>query len=836
MPLTLRDLLLSARRGGFVLRTPFRRHARSTGDTRDMALRVAAWLRREGFAPGDRAILWGDSGPDNVAAFLGCILQGVVVVPLEDAAGPDFAARVQREAQATIAFVGRAAARHGEALAPARLVALDDLAHVLDRVAPSSVDDLPSLDDTALLEIVFTSGTTSEPKGVLLTHRNLVAVLAALEGPYRKWNARIGWLVRRRPVVVLVPLSHMFGQVVGVFVPLMMGLTAVFVAPPGPSAIRDALRQERAWAMLTVPRFLGSLRRQLEDELELPKERLDARERDADAPLWRRMLRWRDVRRRLGLRFSAFVVGGAALDAEDEIAWRGMGYLIAQGYGLTETAPIVTLSNPFGKARGRVGKPLHGQEIELSPEGEVLVRGENVTAGYLTGGQVHGVVDAEGWLHTGDLGELDEAGRLRIVGRSKDVVVTAEGLNVYARDVEVVLSRDARVRDAAVVGVRREGGDEVHAVLLLSAEARDDAQDDARDIVASANAQLPAFQRIRGFTVWTGADFPRTAATGKVKKRELIAAIAGAPAGVAAEGLDGALKAMAAGGADTTRLSELGLSSLETVDLVSRLEGELQVVIDETRVRPDMTLGELKALVASPSDAPAPVRVTMPRWRRSWWAGALGALLRGTLAYPPLWWSQRPLRVEGREHLEGLDGPVMFVGNHVSYLDAPTFFRALPRRMRGRIATAMATEPFHPLFTREGTRGQRAVQRLRYVLTVLAFGAFPLPRSSGFRASLEYAGEMVDHGWSVLLYPEGSMSKDGAMHAFRGGAGLLARELRIPVVPFRTRGLWEVMPPAQGWHPTPGSVTFTFGAPLRFDASASAEERVKAMEAAVRGL
>ena len=306
-----------------------------------------------------------------------------------------------------------------------------------------------------------------------------------------------------------------------------------------------------------------------------------------------------------------------ALDAEDEIAWRGMGYLIAQGYGLTETAPIVTLSNPFGKARGRVGKPLHGQEIKLSPEGEVLVRGENVTAGYLTGGQVHGVVDAEGWLHTGDLGELDEAGRLRIVGRSKDVIVTAEGLNVYARDVEVVLSRDARVRDAAVVGVRREGGDEVHAVLLLSAEARGDAQDAARDIIASANAQLPAFQRIRGFTAWTGADFPRTAATGKVKKRELIAAIAGAPAGVAAEGLDGALKAMAAGGADTTRLSELGLSSLETVDLVSRLEGELQVVIDETRVRPDMTLGELKALVASPSDAPPPAQLTMPRWRRS---------------------------------------------------------------------------------------------------------------------------------------------------------------------------------------------------------------------------
>lgn len=812
-------------------------------ETRDLALRLAAWLRSEGFAAGDRAAIWGASGPDWAAAFLGCMLAGIVVVPLEDAGGPEFAARVQREARVRLAFVSRAAASGASAALPgARIVVLEDLAAMLKVVAPARPADLPRATDDTLLEIVFTSGTTSEPKGVLLTHGNLLTILRAIERPYRKWNARLGWLVRKRPVLTLLPLSHMFGQVVGVFVPLMMDLRSIFVAPQGPAAIRLALKEEGAWVALTVPRFLTSLRRQVEDELKLAPERLAARDASADAPLLQRVLAWRDVRRRLGLRFCAFVVGGAGLDPQEETAWRGMGYLIAQGYGLTETAPIVTLSNPFGKARGKVGKPLHGQEVKLTPEGEVLVRGGNVTSGYLQGGEIKPVTDDAGWFHTGDLGEIDEAGRLRIVGRSKDVIVTAEGLNVHARDVETALARDARVREAAVVGVPGKGGDEVHAVLVLSGEARGDLDAVARDVVERVNAQLPPYQRVRSFTRWTGADLPRTGSTGKVKKRELLAAIAAGASssrtrGEAGDPLAQALASLQGGaGGDGTKLAELGLSSLETVELVSRLEGEYQVVLDETKVRADMTLGELKALVAAPGDGAPPVRVEMPRWGRAWWARRLGAVLRATLAYPALWWCCRPFTVRGRERVERVEGPVLFVGNHGSYLDAPAFFRALPRARHDRTGCAMATEPFHPLFTAGGTRLQRARQVLRYAAAVLAFGAFPMPRSSGFRASLQYAGELADHGWSVLIFPEGRMTPDGQIHDFRGGAGILARELRIPVVPFRIRGIWDVSPPESGFRAKPGPVELTFGDPLRFDASMSAEDCVKAMEAAVRAL
>ena len=859
--LTVRDLLLSARRGGFVLRTPFRRSERSTADTRELALRVAAWLEREGFGTGDRAAIWGPSGPDWVAAFLGCALRGVVVVPLEDAAGPEFAARVQAEAQVKLAFVGRPAAEVADRVFPgARLVQLEDLAGLVAGIPPVEAATLPAAPDEQLLEIVFTSGTTSDPKGVLLTHGNLLAILRALQRPYRKWNARLGWLVRRRPVLTLLPLSHMFGQVVGVFVPLMMDLVSVFVAPQAPAAIRETLKVEGIWVALTVPRFLSSLRKQLE----VPEALLDA-----SSPSRLALLRMRlAVRRKLGVRFCCFIVGGAALDPDEEHAWRRMGYLIAQGYGLTETAPIVTLSSPFSKARGGVGRPLRGQEVRLSPEGEVLVRGGNVTAGYLRHGEIESVTDAEGWFHTGDLGELDERGRLRIIGRSKDVVVTAEGLNVHARDVELVLARDARVRDAAIVGLPREQGEEVHAVLLLEPDARSTTDSNdvvandahaandavandavandavANDVIARANAALPPYQRVRSWTRWPGADFPRTPSTGKVKKRELLAllfggasSMASAPAHAAGDPLETALGALHGGG-EQRSLAELGLSSLETVELVSRLEGEYQVVLDESRVRPDMSLAELRSLVVSPSSSGPPVRIDMPRWARAWWARKAGALLRGLLAYPALRFSARPFVVTGREHLESIAGPVLLVGNHSSYLDAPAVFRALPRRRRDRTGCAMATEPFHPLFTPAGTgtRAQKAGQLWRYVATVLAFGAFPLPRAGGFRASLEYAGELVNHGWSVLIFPEGRMSTTGALQPFRGGAGLLAKELRIPVVPFRITGLWEVLPPEGGWRPKPGPVTLRFGAAIRFEPGASAEECVKEMERAVAAL
>ena len=207
-----------------------------------------------------------------------------------------------------------------------------------------------------------------------------------------------------------------------------------------------------------------------------------------------RWWRYRRVHRAFGLKFWAFVVGAAPLPPELEEFWRRMGFAVVQGYGLTETAPIVTLNHPFKTSKGSVGTPIAGVDIRIAEDGEILVRGENVTSGYY--GDAGGAVAADGWLHTGDIGDRDAQGRLFIKGRKKEMIVTPEGLNVFPEDVERVLDALPGVRESAVVGVTEGAQERVHAVLRL------DPGTDLDAIVRAANAQLEDHQRVRTASVW----------------------------------------------------------------------------------------------------------------------------------------------------------------------------------------------------------------------------------------------------------------------------------------------------------------------------------------------
>ena len=184
----------------------------------------------------------------------------------------------------------------------------------------------------------------------------------------------------------------------------------------------------------------------------------------------RRWWRYRRLHRIFGLKFWAFIVGAAPLDTELEAFWGELGFVVIQGYGLTETAPIVSLNHPFGTTRGSVGKAMAGVDVKIAPDGEILVRGENVTTGYFNAAEETARAFEGGWFHTGDIGEIGEGGQLFIRGRKKELIITPEGLNVFPEDVERVLIRTAGVRDAAVVGVPGTAGgsdERVHAVLIL---------------------------------------------------------------------------------------------------------------------------------------------------------------------------------------------------------------------------------------------------------------------------------------------------------------------------------------------------------------------------------
>jgi len=559
-------------------------------------------------------------------------------------------------------------------------------------------------------------------------------------------------------------------------------------------------------------------------------------------PVMRIAKRWwrhRATHRMFGWKFWAFVVGAAPLDAELESFWGELGFAVIQGYGLTQTAPIVTLNHPFGTKRGSVGKAIAGVQIKVAEDGEILVRGDNVTTGYFNAADETARAFEDGWFHTGDIGEMTPDGQVFIRGRKKEMIVTPEGLNVFPEDVEGVLNHTPGVRDAAVVGLPVAGGSEerVHAVLVVDHGVNPD------DVVRAANAQLNDAQKIRRALVWPDPELPRTEGTKKLKRAAIREwAKSGATPRHAHTGQDSLMSLVAkyAGREDVppnATIEELGLSSLERVELMVALEDKFQTRIDEGAFAGARSVADLKTLVEQGDAASGPPvePVDFPSWNRSWPARAIRRVSLPTWILPlarVFAWTH----VEGREHLARLTEPVIFAANHQSHMDGPVILASLPPRLRYRVAPAMAKEFFKPHFFPE-QYGRRAwfTNSLNYYLAALFFNAFPLPqREAGARQTLRYIGEVLESGFSVLIFPEGRRASAGEIDGFRPGIGMIASRLGVPVVPVRLDGLDKVLPPS--WKMAkPGRVRVAFGAPLRLSGE-DYEALAKQVEDAVKKL
>jgi long-chain acyl-CoA synthetase len=793
---------------------------------RRAALRFAHALEGRGVARGDRVLLQARGGPGWVAAFWGCLFRGAVVVPLDVDSPPGLLERVARQVEPRLGI--------DQAL-------LDELAGESDEAgAPSA--PRPDVTREDLVEIVFTSGTTAEPKGVCLTHGNLLANIEPFEEEIHK-HARLAGLARPLRFLSPLPLTHVYGQLSAVFVPPLLGAEVHFPHSLKARELVESLRRRRINVMPCVPRQLEILREHVERDAER-RGRRRALERAlgrADSWSWpRRWWAFRDVRRTFGWRFWVFATGGATLSRETEVFWRRMGYVVLQGYGLTETGALATINDPFRSRRGSIGAPLPGREIRVDEEGQILVRGEAVSPGYWQGG-LRSLAAEDGWLATGDLAARDPTGALFFRGRAKDVIVTATGQNVFPEDLEAALDAQPEVRASAVVAHEGPTGPEPVAVLIL----REGLAEQAAKIVARANERLAAHQRLRRWRVWPEPDFPRTPGTQKVKKTAVTEWVKTPPVGrQTGAGAASPLAPLiaAAGGevsedldAEATLATDLKLDSLGQLELLSALEERYQVEIDESAITPETRLRDLEVLLSGNSrtaGAPYPY----PRWaQRPFWSGVrsvLQALIVLPIARAMCW-----VRVKGREHLGGLDGPALFVCNHISMVDGGLVLSALPLRTRHRLAMAMDGEILRDF--RHPPPGSRWHQQIwgppLYAAIVLLFGVYSLPKKSGFRRSFAFAGEAVDLGKSLLVFPEGRRTSDGRMMPFLPGIGLLAAGLGVPVVPLRIDGLFELKQQRR-YLARPGEVSITFGAPVRYGADTDAAAITADLEGRVSAL
>ena len=815
-------------REAIVYKTGFRTLRITYLDLYDSAYRMANLYQHCGLKKGDAVLIWAPNGPEWVAALLACSLTGVVAVPLDMKVKPEFVRHIVSETGAKAGIKSKYMSIETDIL----WWDTEDLPHLMKQTPPIFKE--PEIHGDDLLEIVYTSGTTAAPKGVMLTNRNIVSNIASLSKvlKYEKdWR-----------FLSVLPLSHMFEQTVGLFVPLFYGCSITYLKTKKPSAIMQALQDESITCIITVPLMLQKLRERILREVELHgKEQLFQRMFSIakSLPNWMRRILFHSIHKKFGGKLQILAAGGSPLDLEIEEFWNNIGVKVLQGYGLTETSPIVTCNSLDDPHPNTVGRVLPGQEIKFSEENEILIRGDNVSPGYYNQPELYDKYFVDGWYKSGDIGEIDTEGFLRIKGRTKNMILTANGMNVYPEDIETQLNHIQGVKDSCVLGMEQNGQTVIHAVLLL-----ENSGIDAKRIIDSANANLADHQKVQAYTIWQKQDLPRTP-TMKIQRRfvmkelcekqveryeeveppsvseplfEIIHSVSKAPLS--------AIKPAASLGLD------LQMDSLTRVELASTIEEVIGVEVYESYVTDKTTIAELEELISSQKKTAVS---KFKKWPLMPWTVIVRRILQSVF-FRPLARYYLKVRVLGKEKVKKLNNPFLLVANHSSHLDALVLTLALPWKARRRFMVAAAADIFEEWDSQNASFKDKLVRKTTTALAILGLNIFPFQRYSGIKKSLEYAGISMDKGWSIMIFPEGKLSTDGNINVFKSGVGLLVKEMNVPVIPAKIQGLYEIMDHRFKWPQKKGEVTLRFGDPITFSPAATYEDITSRLEHEVRFL
>ncbi len=790
---------------------------------RARAQATAARLVRGGIQAGDRIMLSGLNAPMWPVAWFGVLLAGAVVVPVDPALSPAAAKNIAETSGAALALLDQKA---HEAFGMGLTCAVRDL---FEATAEGPTDELPELtvQPTDVASILFTSGTTGTPKGVMLTHDNFTSLLASL--------SRIFEVGESDRMLSVLPLHHTFEFTCGLLLPLSYGCRVTYLTELTGDALGKTLRDGRITVMVGVPALWQLLERRIKGQVEsqsapvrlvfdagMELNRMVGRATGLDIG----KLLFGQVHERLGGNIRILISGGAALPRETHTFFAGLGLHLTEGYGLTEAAPVLAVAKTGpGIAPGNVGKAIPGVQLKIKdPDdkgvGEVLAKGPNVMAGYYGNADATAeVLDEEGWLHTGDLGRLDHRDRLVLVGRAKDVVVTSSGENLYLDDLENQLGEIRYIAEYSLVGIPDPRGGE-RLGLLARPQDPDEAGVDRHSVHARAREAL---KEAIGKRLPTGArpsvvhlvdaDLPRTA-TRKVQRNkvkevlERIASAAERPRDDSARASGPVRNAVAqvAGiklsevTGDTRLAQDLHFDSLMLVELASALDAEGSQPGTEALAACE-TVADVERLVS----APKPVIIKEPDHRDNVRIPAplvgplrsgLGSIQRG------IYGNFLRTRVTGRAFIPK-NRSVIVVSNHCSHLDMGLVKYALGPY--GHKLTGLAAKDY--FF--EGNRWWVAYFEQ---LTNLQ----PIDRSGSFRKSFNQAKAVIEAGNVVLLFPEGTRRTDGTLGAFKPMVGKLALETGVDVLPLYLDGTFDVLPKGATL-PRGRKVTVRIGPPLTAD-------------------
>ncbi len=697
-----------------------------------------------------------------------------------------------------------------------RVMAFDDLL-IEPEVAVTSA---PETRGDAVASVIFTSGTTGTPKGVMLTHKNFTSVASKLSSLFTMYP--------HDKLLSVLPLHHTFEFTAGFLVPLIHGASIDYLEDVDAETLASALEDEGITGMIGVPALWQLLERKIYknvNEAGVLVEQAFGAVVDLNRSL-REKIPWDlgagkllffPVHRRLGGRMRLLISGGSALPAETMKSFHGLGFNLYEGYGMTESAPVLTVTRPGDKViPGSVGRALPGIDVRIDdPDekgvGEVIAKGPNVMAGYLDNPEATAQTIRDGWLHTGDLGRIDADGNLFIVGRKKEMILGSSGENIYPDELEELYGDSEYVKEVSVVGLPADGGNEIVAALIVPDYAehqtdRERVRDAVREHLKRVNKNLPLYKRVKIVHLWD-FDLPKTS-TRKVKRREVVkelqrlerAAKGGAEAKQLASGathswiLDvladvsqkkrGSITSemqLAELGFDSLMFTELGvaieaagvalpdpaeLAGLETVADVERVVGRLGAKQEQQRAIPGKKkTGKGVSADGEDIDVPSPLvelgRRALRGGMRALYERALQTDVYGMTNVPPF-------------------GGYIVAANHASHLDTGLVKYALGEQGEALVALGAKDYFF-----------EDPVRRMYFENFT---NVVPMERHGSLRESLRLAGDVIRDGYILLIFPEGTRSDSGVMADFKPSLGYLALTNKCGILPMYLHRTYEAMP------------------------------------------
>lgn len=845
----------------------------------DAAVARSSWLTAHGVSAGDRCAILADNDAQWCATYLGILRTGAIAVPLDTNYSAAQVATIVRDASPCFIFVNdRLAGVAREGLADLPGIPVADIHEVLPTVPTgppvSRRDDSPAV-------ILYTSGTTADPKGVVLSHGNLIAE--------RDAAFQIVSITEADSILGVLPLFHALAQLANLLLPFAVGARVVFLETVNSTQLVKALGDQRITVFACVPQFFYLIHQRVMQEV--------ARGGVLKRGVFRALLALSFRLRRLGLnvgprlfgrvhavmgpQMRLFVTGGSKFDPAVGRDLYALGFTILQAYGLTETSGAATMNNPDEAHIDTVGRALPGQQLKTLPpddedlDGEIAIRGPIVMQGYYNRPDATAAVMRDGWFLSGDLGRLDESGRLTITGRKKEVIVLASGKNIYPEEIEGYYRQSPFVKEICVLGLTRDDDpttERLYAVVVPNMELMTErkvvnAGDLLRFELEGQSIHLPNHKRVLGYDVWF-EPLPRTT-TGKLKRHEIEKRLrqkqreSARPRGEApaadAQWADDAHTSVAvavianrAKGAAIAPASnlelDLGLDSMERVELITELEQRFGVQLTEEQAHQIFTVGQLIDAVR-PSDqtgtevvrarnaTSVPVvdqvvdrvrnGISVADEAEDAWAVMLRDLPPATdptlstlleprpFSAPFFFLITRVLRlllprvaVTGLEHLPR-EGPYIISPNHQSYVDPFIVNGVLPYHVFRQLFFVGAAEYFETPLTRWLAKQGNLM---------------PVDPDANLVPAMKAGAFGLSHGKILMLFPEGERSIDGTVKRFKKGATILSRQLNVPIVPVAIKGAFEVWPRNRrlNWRvllPWSGHrVHVAIGPPVRFDA------------------